>query len=80
MNAITERFVRSIRNEALNNFIIPNKRQILKIITDYIEYYNSIPKSKPPDLSMCSHYLRGPVTSRPALGSLHQYYFYRNAA
>ena len=83
-NAIAERFVRSIHSESLDNFILLNQKQISKIIADYVEYYNSmrphqgistIPKGKPPDLSLCSHRLRGSVASKPVLGGLHHHYF-----
>ena len=83
MNEIAERFVRSIRSESLDNYILLNQMQITKIIADYVEYYNSmrphqgissIRKGKPPDLSLC---LRCSVASKPVLGGLHHHYFYR---
>ena len=40
-NAIAERFVGSIRREALDRFIIFNERQLFRIIAEYIGYYNS---------------------------------------
>jgi hypothetical protein len=88
MDAIAESFVRSIRSESLDIFLL-NQKQITKIIGDYVEYCNStrphqgissIPKGKPPDLSLCSHRLRGSVASKPALGGLHHHYFYRKIA
>jgi len=42
MNAIAERFVGSIRRECLDNFILINEKQIKTIISQYIEYYNSM--------------------------------------
>lgn len=89
MNAVAERFVRSIRYEALDNFIILNQNQVAKIINEYIEYYNAqrphqginqIPGKEPPDLSKCSHHLKSPVSSKPILCGLHHHYFYKDKA
>ena len=41
MNAISERFIRSIRQEALDYFLLIGERQIYPIIKSYIDYYNS---------------------------------------
>lgn len=82
MNAVAERFVRSIRNEALDNFVILNHKQISKIITEYIEYYNSmrphqginaIPQEKSPD-SIKPDYSVHNIKAKPVLGGLHHYY------
>ena len=40
MNAFTERFVRSVRQEALDHFILFSKKQIKKIVGVYVNYYN----------------------------------------
>jgi len=59
MNAIAERFVRSIKNGDLDNYLLISHKQITKIIKEYIEYYNylrphqgirSIPEKRPPDI------------------------------
>jgi hypothetical protein len=42
MNAIAERFVKSVRNEALDNFLLFNEKQIRNILIKYINYYNSL--------------------------------------
>lgn len=87
MNAIAERFVRSIRNEALDNFILINQKQISKIITSYVEYYNSmrphqginsIPRGKPPDEGT-SDFSTKNIISKPILGGLHHHYFRKYA-
>ena len=84
MNSIAERFVRSVRNEALDNFIIFNQKQISKIITEYVEYYNTerphqgidqIPKGEPPDRELCSHILDSKPRCKPVLGGLHHHYY-----
>ena len=40
MNAHAERFIRSIRKEALDHFILLSKKQINKIVDEYVNYYN----------------------------------------
>ena len=42
MNEIEERFVGSIRSEALDYFILFNEKQIKNILKEYIDYYNSM--------------------------------------
>jgi len=41
MNAIAERFIGSVRREALDYFLLINEKQILHILQAYIDYYNS---------------------------------------
>ena len=41
INAVAERFIRSLRQEALNNFIIFNADQLRNMVKQYQEYYNS---------------------------------------
>ncbi len=89
MNSIAERFVKSIKNEALDNFLIFNQKQILKIVSSYVEYYNdlrphqginSIPKGVPPDYEKCDHQIKGKVRSKSAVCGLVKHYFYEEAA
>ena len=40
MNAFTERVVGSIRREALDHFLLLSERQVLKIVKEYVDYYN----------------------------------------
>ena len=79
MNAIAERFVRSIRNEALDQFIIFGKGQIENIVKDYVEYYNSmrphqgiasIPRGEPPHIEK-SDFSTGNIRKKPILGGRH---------
>jgi putative transposase len=83
MNAIAERFVRSVRNEALDNFILLNQKQISKIIKEYVEYYNCnrphqgiqhIPKGKPPDITQ-SDFSTANIRKRKVLGGVHHHYY-----
>ena len=87
MNAIAERFVRSIRNEALDQFIIIGKGQIENIVNDYVLYYNSmrphqgigsIPRGEPPHIEK-SDFSTGNIRKKPILGGLHHHY-YREAS
>jgi transposase InsO family protein len=41
LNAIAERFVGSVRREALDYYLIISEKQIMRILNEYIEYYNS---------------------------------------
>ena len=41
MNAYAERFVRSIRQECLDYFIIITYGQLHRIVKSYIDYYNN---------------------------------------
>ena len=40
MNAYTQRAIGSIRQEALDNFLLFSEKQVRKIILEYVEYYN----------------------------------------
>ena len=41
MNAVAERFIGSARREALDYFLLFNENQIMNILEEYIDYYNS---------------------------------------
>jgi hypothetical protein len=79
MNAIAERFIGSIRREALDHFILLNKKQIHGIIAEYVHYYNNqrphqglkqnIPKSKTPCQS------DGDIRKVPVLSGIHHHYY-----
>ncbi|MBI9104993.1 MAG: transposase [Spirochaetales bacterium] len=77
LNADAERFIRAIRQECLNWFIIFSEKQLRNIIKSFMEYYNhqcphqginSIPERKPPDVS-------GTIKIKPILYGLHNYYY-----
>ena len=83
MNSIAERFVRSVRNEALDSFIIFSQKQTANIIAEYIQYYNtmrphqginSIPRGIPPDV-VKSDFSTENIRSKPVLGGLHHHYY-----
>ena len=82
MNSIAERFIRSIRREMLDHFIIISQNQLYSVLKEYIEYYNikrphqgieqRIPKGS-------TFRNSGRVKSRPILFGLN-YDYYREAA
>ena len=83
MNAYAERFVRSIRQECLNHFIIFTQGQLRRIVKSYIGYYNNyrphqglqgIPGG-PPEPSSTT----GAIRKKPLVFGLHNHY-YREAA
>ncbi len=41
LNSVAERFIGSVRREALDHFLLFNKKQVFGIIKKYIEYYNT---------------------------------------
>ncbi len=41
MNAFAERWVRSIKSECLHRMIIVGDRSLVRIVSSYVEYYNS---------------------------------------
>ena len=41
MNSIAERFIGTVRREALDYFLLISEKQILNILQEYIDYYNS---------------------------------------
>jgi transposase InsO family protein len=83
MNAYAERFVRSIRQECLDYFIIFSQGQLRRIIKSYIDYYNNyrphqglkgIPNGPPEQGSKT-----GRIKQKRLLFGLHNHY-YREAA
>jgi transposase InsO family protein len=77
MNSIMERFIGSIRREALDNFLLFNSRQTYNIIREYVDYYNSqrphqgiegVPKG-------FRTVRKGRIRSKPILSGLHHHYF-----
>jgi len=78
MNAYAERFVRSIRREALDHFIIISEQQLKNILFRYIDYYNSLrPHQGIGQRAPCGYVPQtaGTVLSIPVLSGLHHHYF-----
>ncbi|MCL2722371.1 MAG: integrase core domain-containing protein [Treponema sp.] len=79
MNAYAERFVRSVRQECLDYFIIFTENQLRNIIKSYIEYYNNyrphqglkgIPNGSPPQ-----KFTNGEIKQKAVLFGLHNHYY-----
>lgn len=78
MNAFAERFVRSVRRECLDNFLIVNEKQATSLVFEYVDYYNrlrphqgigqDIPQGYEPELC-------GNIRVSPILGGLHHHYY-----
>ena len=78
-NAVAERWIRSVRGECLDQLLILNEAHLRRVLTEYIEHYNSarphqglqqqapIPFQRGPD--------HGPVRCREVLGGIiHEYW------
>jgi hypothetical protein len=79
MNAYAERFVRTVRRECLDHFVIFTQTQMGSILRQFMRYYNGqrphmgiggkIPRPQsPPQAS-------GAVKKTPVLGGLHHHYY-----
>ena len=82
MNALAERFVGSIRREALDYYLLISEKQIEGILDEYINYYNSKRPHQGIDQKVPRMYkpqIYGKVQKLPILGGLHHHYF-RSAA
>ena len=42
MNAVAERFVRSVRNEVLDWFVVMGRKQIEHLVSGYVAYFNGL--------------------------------------
>jgi len=82
MNALAERFIGSVRREALDYFLLFNEKQIKSILHEYINYYNSKRPHQGIGQRIPNWYkpqLYGKVQISPILGGLCHHYF-REAA
>ena len=82
MNALAERFVGSVRREALDYYLLMSEKQISKILKEYIDYYNTkrphqgIRQQIPQGYEPMTH---GRVIKFPVLGGLCNHYMRRAA-
>ena len=77
MNAHVERFIGSLRREALDWFIIVGERQLRKILSRYIAYYNTMRPHQGIGQAVPDGYkpqALGTVVARPVLFGLHHHY------
>ncbi len=82
MNALAERFVGSVRREALDYYLLISEKQLMRILQEYIDYYNSKRPHQGIDQRVLMGYkpqLHGKVLKFPILGGLCNHYW-RNAA
>ena len=82
MNALAERFIGSVRREALDYYLLFGEKQILRILHEYIDYYNAkrphqgIEQQIPQGYKSTTH---GEVIKFPILGGLCNHYMRRAA-
>jgi len=77
MNAIAERFVGSVRREALDYFILIHENQIMKLLKEYIGYYNTKRPHQGLGQQVPAGYkptIHGNVCKIPILGGLCNHY------
>lgn len=81
MNAFTERVIGTIRREALDHFLLFSEKQVRKILSEYIDYYNHLRPHQGIGSIPEKNYLEevGNIKKRQILGGLHHHY-YRNSA
>ena len=82
MNAIAERFVGSVRREALDQYVILSKNQLKTVLVDYIHYYNSLRPHQGLDQQIPARYYskkEGKILKIPILSGLDHHYFRRAA-
>ena len=80
-NGIAERMVGTFRQQCLDHVIVLNERHLLRLLTEYVEYYNGSKPHRSLELSAPQPRLRllrpldgGRVVARPVLGGLHHEY------
>jgi putative transposase len=81
-NAISERFLRSVRQECLDHLLIFRERQLQRVLNEYVTYFNQarphqgIQQQIPVvyGLSMPSQHAADKVIAVPILGGLHHDY------
>lgn len=78
MNAHAERFVGSLRREALDWFVIFNYGQLYRIVQEYVMYYNSLRPHQGIDQGVPDGYVpqtEGKIVSMPVLDGLWRHYY-----
>ena len=77
LNAYIERFIGSVRREALDWFIIFSESQLRKIIREYVSYHNSLRHHQGIDNIPAGYESQttGKIISRPILSGLHNHYY-----
>ena len=78
-NAICERLMGSVRRECLDHMLILNERHLLRVLSEYAQYYNSARPhqglhQRIPDPPASPGSATGAVHATPVLGGLHHSY------
>jgi len=78
-NAFAERWVRSVRQECLDQILIANEHHLRRVLQEYVEFYNQARPHQGLDqqfpISDPERSTEGPIHSRNVLGGiLHDYY------
>ena len=81
MNAYVERLVGTLRREALDHFLLFSEKQVRKIVSEFVTYYNNQRMhqgiNKIPDAEIGNS--SGSIKKLPVLSGLHNHY-YRSSA
>ena len=82
MNAVAERFIRSVRREVLDAFVVFGRRQIERLLRSYVVYYNGLRPHQGIEQRVPGGYeahREGEIVSIPILSGLHHHYERRSA-
>ena len=78
MNCFAQRFISSIRREALDWFVPFSERQVKRIVSSYIHFYNELRPHQGLNQGVPGGYesqKHGNVRSKPVLSGLHHHYY-----
>ena len=80
-NALAERWVRSVRNECLDQVLIVNERHLQRVLDEYVAYFNAwrphrgLGQRAPCGSALTAQFNpTGRIIGRPVLGGLHHVY------
>ena len=82
LNALAERFIGSVRRESLDYYLLMSEKQIMRILQEYIDYYNLKRPHQAIDQRVPMGYkplIHGKVLKFPILGGLCNHYIRRAA-
>ncbi len=81
MNVYVERLIGSVRREALDHFLLFSEKQVTRIISEYVNYFNTLrPHQGIQRIPECGNHLPiGKIQKESVLWNLHHHY-YRSSA
>ena len=81
MNVYVERLIGSVRREALDHFLIFSRKQVERIVSEYVSYYNKLrPHQGIQHIPECGNISTlGKIQKRSILWNLHHHYFKSSA-